>query len=748
LFRHRIIRTSTFVVAWVILFSSAELWADGPPKRVLILDSFGRNVAPISTIISVMRTELSLRSPEPIDLHEVSLEMARFAQPGQELPFVNFLSERFSTHRPDLVVALGSPAFTFMQRRPDLFPGIPVLLAGVAEQVLQPEAIIENTAVFPVAVDLTGIVEDILNVLPGTTNIEVVLGSSPNETFWLKECRRSFSAFSSRIKFTYLNHLSFEDLRGHVAQLPPGSAVFFGMLLLDGAGIPYDPGEALRILCESANSPVFAINESYLGLGVVGGRLIPERAVGAQTAEVALRILSGEPAGTIKISPRPSTAPVYDWRALQRWGISESRLPPGSIIHFRQPSLWELYGWHMVGGLILLIFQALLIVRLLVQKRRREHAERELVRSEQRLRLITNALPVLIAYVDSDERYRFNNDAYQAWFGVRAEDASGRTIREVVGERFYRSVHPYLERAFSGEQVRFAQDIDWSEGRAVSVEAIYVPDMDERGAVRGLYILAMDVTERNLAQQESKRLQDELLHAGRISTMGELAGALAHEINQPLSAMMSNAQAARRYLTAPTPDLEEVREILDDIVKEDARAGEVINRLRALLKKAKTEFEPIDLNLIFREMVGLLHSDAVIRDVAVSTELDPSLPLVSGDRIQLQQVALNLMLNAFEAMNEHPNAERQVLIRTVLKDAQVLASVADNGKGIATGEAEKIFKPFYTSKPQGLGMGLSISRSIINSHHGRLWVENNPGGGATFCFSLPIAAEESIPKSI
>jgi PAS domain S-box-containing protein len=730
----------------VILFASAELWADGPPKRVLLLDSFGRNVAPISTIISVFRTELSLRLSQPIDLHEVSLEMARFAQPEQELPFVNFLRERFSIHRPDLVVAVGSPAFTFMQRHRDLFPATPVLITAVAEQVLQSGAIIANTAVFPVTVDLTGIVEDILNVLPGTTNIEVVLGSSPNEIFWLNECRRSFSAFSGRIKFTYLNHLSFEDLRGHVAQLPPNSAVFFGMLLLDGDGIPYDSGEALRILCESANSPIFSVNESYLGLGVVGGRLIPERAVGAQTVEVALRMLNGESAGTIKLSSRLSNVPVYDWRALMRWGISERRLPPGSTILFRQPSLWELYGWYIAGGLILLIFQAFLIARLLVQKRRREHAEHELVRSEQRLRLITNALPVLIAYVDSEQRYRFNNDAYKAWFGVSAEGAAGRTIREVVGERIYRRVIPYVEKALAGKQVRYALEVELEEGRTVSIEAIYVPDVDEEGAVCGFYALAMDVTDRNFAQKESKRLQDELLHAGRISTMGELSGALAHEINQPLSAIMSNAQAASRYLSAPSPDMDEVREILQDIVKEDARAGEVINRLRALLKKTKTDFEPLDLNSVFREVIGLLHGDAVIRGVMVSSELDPSLPLVIGDRIQLQQVALNLMLNAFEAMNQPANGERRVLIRTGRKDDQVVAAVTDNGNGIPVGDTERIFKPFYTSKPQGLGMGLSICRSIINSHHGRLWVENNPDGGATFWFSLPIPAEESISK--
>jgi two-component system, LuxR family, sensor kinase FixL len=230
----------------------------------------------------------------------------------------------------------------------------------------------------------------------------------------------------------------------------------------------------------------------------------------------------------------------------------------------------------------------------------------------------------------------------------------------------------------------------------------------------------------------------------RVATMGELTASLAHEINQPLSAIMSNAQAAKRFLDAPAPDLQELKEILHDIIKEDARAGEIISRLRSLLKKTKTDFELLDLSLILREVIGLLHSDAVIRDVRVDTELDPRLPLVRGDRIQLQQVVVNLILNAFDALNEQARGERRVLVRTCLQGSQVLAAVVDSGTGIPSGESEKVFNPFYTSKPQGLGMGLSISRSIITRHQGRIWVENNPDGGATFYFSLPVPTDEEV----
>jgi PAS domain S-box-containing protein len=380
-----------------------------------------------------------------------------------------------------------------------------------------------------------------------------------------------------------------------------------------------------------------------------------------------------------------------------------------------------------------------LVAQIFTNALARERSERELVKSEQRLRLITNVLPVLIAYVDADQRYRFNNEAYRVWFGVSPEEAFGRTIREVAGEGFFQGVRPYVERALSGEHVRCALDVEMAAGQLLSVEAIYVPDVGDQGGVRGIYVMAIDVTERNLAQQESKRLQDELFHAGRISTMGELAGALAHEINQPLSAIMSNAQAAKRYLAAPTPDLEEVGEILNDIIKENTRASEVINRIRALLKKSKMEAELLDLNSVFREIVTLLNRDALRRGIKIDLDLDPLLPLVRGDRIQLQQVALNLVLNAFDSMSEQPRRKCWVQISTCFKDSQVLAAVKDNGIGISVGDAEKLFQPFYTTKTEGLGMGLSICRTIIVRHQGHIGAENNPDEGTTFYFSLPVA---------
>jgi two-component system sensor kinase FixL len=221
--------------------------------------------------------------------------------------------------------------------------------------------------------------------------------------------------------------------------------------------------------------------------------------------------------------------------------------------------------------------------------------------------------------------------------------------------------------------------------------------------------------------------------------MGELAASLAHELNQPLTAILSNAQAAQRFLTTRPADLEEIKEILKDIVDDNSRASEVIRRMRALVKKEDVAFVPLDLGGVLRDIVQLVHSDAILRNVRISFEADSKLPFVRGDKVQLQQVALNLLLNAFDAMKDSPANERQVVMRAETNGTGVVeVSVRDHGAGLTSDKLDKIFQPFYTTKREGLGMGLSISRSIVEAHGGRLWAENNADRGATFYFTVPV----------
>ncbi|MFL9982591.1 PAS domain-containing sensor histidine kinase [Paraburkholderia sediminicola] len=237
---------------------------------------------------------------------------------------------------------------------------------------------------------------------------------------------------------------------------------------------------------------------------------------------------------------------------------------------------------------------------------------------------------------------------------------------------------------------------------------------------------------------ELRRQRQDLAHLTRVSTMGQLASSLAHELNQPLTAILSNVQAAQRFMTADPIDLAELRDILNDIVQDDYRASEVIRRIRAVVKKGDIEVIPLDLASVMRDVVALVHSDAIVRGTRVTLDIDTALPRVRGDRVQLQQVMLNLLLNAFDAMNEVPPGDRVVCVTLKPADrSMVLIAVRDRGHGLTADKLDQIFKPFFTSKPQGLGLGLSISRSIIDMHRGRLWAENNNDRGATFYVALP-----------
>ena len=247
---------------------------------------------------------------------------------------------------------------------------------------------------------------------------------------------------------------------------------------------------------------------------------------------------------------------------------------------------------------------------------------------------------------------------------------------------------------------------------------------------------------RKQAELEAQGLRNDLAHAGRVATIGELTASLAHELNQPLTAILSNAQAGQRVLDTAPVDLEEIAEILRDIVEDDKRAGEVIRRLRRLLTKSDPQMRPLDLNEALADVGRLVSGDAIVRGVSIRLELAAGLPLVLGDRVQLQQVALNLVLNGMDAMRESSTRERLLVIRTAMEGAKaVRVEVRDTGAGINETDMGKIFQTFYTTKLDGMGMGLAITRSIVDVHHGRLEAHNNPDGGATFAFTLPISHE-------
>ncbi len=587
-------------------------------KRVLILQSFGPRFKPWTDYDQAIRAEIDRLSERPVEF----LEHPVANQGNSDDALVEYLSAIYAHYPLDLIVAIGAPAANFVQlHRQRLFPMVPMVVTAVDQRRVQYEKLTDNDAVVPVTIDIPALFKNIMRVLPDTKTIAIVNGVSPIERFWTEAMRRELAPLAGQVELRWYNDLPFDNILKKAAGLPPHSAIFMVLMNVDAAGIMHETGSALRKLSSSANAPIFSYDDSFFGETVVGGPMSSVLEGGRIAAAVAVRILNGEKAGNIKTPPSGFATPKYDWRQLQRWKISESRLPRGSEILFREPTAWRRYWWQIALITAVLLVQAGLIVILLHEHRRRQFAE---VQSRQRMA--------------------------------------------------------------------------------------------------------------------------ELAHVNRFSTAGELTASIAHEINQPLGSILTNAETARAILKSPSPDIVELNEIVDDILKDDRRASEVIRRMRSLLKKAPFELKNLDLNDVAREAVEFISSLAVGREVELLSVITPDALPILGDRIQLQQVILNLVANGIEAMRDKPSENRTITIRTSRAEEFAELSVSDRGPGIPEEKLKGIFEPFYTSKAEGMGMGLSIARTIIEAHDGLIWARNRDHGGASIRIKLQISNDGVRPS--
>jgi signal transduction histidine kinase len=607
--------TRTALACAALLLLATIQAAAAEPRRVLLLHAFGHPYSPWSDMAGSFRAELVKKSPQPIDLYEVSLDTARVQNPQDEGPFVEYIRALLAGRKLDLIVPAGAPAAFFMQRhRGELFPAAPMMVIGADLRRIPGATLTDNDTGVLLDLDLPAYLKNVLQLLPETTDVAVVVGNSPVERYWTSELHRDFQSFADRVKIEWFNDLTFNEMLLRAASMPQHSAIFWFLLSEDAAGVPYAQDRALEQLREVSAVPVFAMGDYEFGRGIIGGPLMQTQALGQEAAAVALRILKGETPGAIDPPPVVFGPPMYDWRELRRWNISESRLPPDAIVQFREPRAWEQYRWQIALIAGVLAAQTFLIVYVLIQSRRRRAAEAEA--AEQR---------------------------------------------------------------------------------------------------------------------------HEAAHLMRVSVLGELSGTIAHEINQPLTAILSNAQAALHLLAQKSPDLEEVRDAINDIVHEDNRAGDVIARVRNLLRKGENKSEPVDLNELVTSTIALLNSEMIGRRIEVETDLAGRLPATFGDPVQLQQVLLNLFMNAMDAMAPTAQPQRRIKVSTRAIEADgVEVRIRDRGPGIAPQSQAQLFKPFYTSKPHGLGLGLTICSTIAQAHGGKLGLVNHPDRGAVAVLSLPV----------
>ena len=609
-------RLCGYIAVWLAMsFASLSLAAELPPRSMLVLHPSDTRGPFYYQVFSALRSAVNLRPGPAVTIYVEDLDLSRFTGSAYEESLRAHLRVKYRDRPLGVVVALGPAALDYALRwRPELWPRVPIVFAMTDAWTI---------ARLKPAADVTGNLqqlrlEDMMRAaratVPDLKRIAIVgdrLATQP--TF--REFVDEIASVAAELEVIDLTGVPMGEVRKRVATLPDHTAILYTAVYSDGAGTYYPPSDAVALIAETANRPIVVCFETFLGRGAIGGFVVIPSAVGEAAAKLALRVIDGEDASTIPFSTPDVMRPIFDGRALRRWGVNESNLPEGSEIRFRDADLWQQYRWTIVSMVAILALQAALIIGLVYERRGRRRAE-----------------------------------------------------------------------------------------------------------------------------IESRQRASELAHMNRHATAGELSASIAHELNQPLGAILNNTEAAMAILESPSPNVQEIKEALADIKRDDQRASEIISHLRRMLKKAPTDSRDIDVNETVREVFVLLSAEAASRNVALRNSPARQTLRARADPIQLQQVILNLVVNAIESIDDAASGEREVISGTALVDERwVDIFVADSGPGIPPDKLTRIFEPLFTTKDRGMGMGLSIARTIVDAHGGRIWAENRNGGGAIFHIQLPLA---------
>jgi signal transduction histidine kinase len=592
--------------------SAAEL----PPRAALIIDETDPGKSAPTVFSATLRATLDAVSPH-VAAYDENLDLNEFAGPRQEDILHRYLRERYRHVHFGVIVAVGSSALKLVQSwRSELWPGVPVVFAAIDEDRAAEISPDPGTTGLVMRRHIDSMVAAARALVPDLKSV-TVLGGSLERDPYRRQYIHQLQALATKLEVINLTGRPLAEQATRAAGLPDDTVILYTGLYVDDAGTYYSSAEALAQIAKVANRPIAIDVEALLGRGAAGGFVLNNVAYGQAAARLALRILDGASVAAIPVSVGDFIKPVFDWRQLKRWNVSESSLPAGSEVRFRDTSLWGQYRTEILIAFAALLLQSTIISGLLLERRRRYAAESE------------------------------------------------------------------------------------SHGRLAQV-----------------------------------------MRMNRVAGLSAISASIAHELNQPLGAILSNAQAAEILLRKNPPDLDLIGTILADICKSNQRAGEVIAHLGDLLRKNDREPEVVNLNDVIVVAVEILAPEAKARDVTLSANLDPHPLPVRANPVHLQQVLLNLALNGMDATASRSPGERRVSIRTtVINDITTRVSIADSGSGILADKSQQIFEPFFTTKESGTGLGLAIARTIIERCGGEISAENGPQGGAVFRFSLPLVKE-------
>lgn len=594
--------------AWLLAIGCLLLAAIAPAgetRHVLVLYANHR-LLPANLEFEAGLRETLANSTE---LSAEFLDYPRFSGELYVRAVTAFLRDKYAARPPEILIVASDEALAFLlDHRAELFPRVPVVHVAVPRSFLRSLPPLPADLVgVPIEYDFSSTIDQALRWHPQARRLVVVTGASPWDRAWEARLRDEVTRFQDRVTPEFLAGLPTRVVLDRLRQLGDDAIVFTPGYFEDGDGRTFAPREPARLMAAAAAAPVYAPFDTFMGTGIVGGRMTNFADMGRQAGRIANDLLDGVAPAALRLPDLMPTTWHVDWRQIRRWGIDERALPGDAVVRFKAPTFLEAHRNEAIVAAAVFLLQAGLIAWLLVERRHR----------------------------------RLANVAVQ--------------------------------------QLRF-----------------------------------------------------ELAHAARLAVAGELTGAIAHEINQPLGAILSNADTADLLLASGADRRDALREILADIRRDDLRASTVIQRLRALLAKQPVERQPFDLNGAVREMEPVLRTEARRRGVALDVRPAATAAPLVGDRVQIQQVLLNLVLNALDAVNGLPEARRTVAV-SVERDADRLALVVrDRGQGIAPEHLPKLFDSFFSTKRQGMGLGLSIARTLVEAHGGRIRVESGPGEGAVF----------------
>jgi C4-dicarboxylate-specific signal transduction histidine kinase len=687
---------------------------------------------------------------------------------------LGFLRAKYAGRRIDAVIAIGHPRYARLREELGLTAGVPIVYLEAAPAIPP----VPNSTRLRLTSTVASSYEFVRGLRPGPHHVALIGGDSRADRIGNAATLARLAELVPPDRLIDLTQLTLDETRERVRTLPDDTFLLIGDVLSEPSGRPLSYPALLASLAPVVRVPVVVATDVLVGQGALGGRVYELRPLGARLAQVARRLVDGMPADRIPAAV-VETVPVLDAHQLQRFGIPESRVPAGTVVRFREPSMWTEYRAWLLAGTTALVLQAVVIAGLLAERRRRRASQRRLA---ERLRLQALVAEISTAFANvTAHKVEIQMEASLENVGhaLKAEDcaiwtwrgpdeaprlvcrwltrAGALPVTSVLDDALLAWARERLER---GEEVHVADAADASmaspmpapppsvlllplrvDGRVIGVFALrhthaepWTPDM--LGGLRTIGEIIATAVVRKRADSSTRAQLETLAHVNRVAGLGELAAAIAHELNQPLAAILANTEVAHHLLGREDPPFAEIRDIVTDVIIDDERAGGIIRNMRAMLRHQRVDAEPVDVNAVATDVRRLVQHDPRLRSRALDLVLGDGVPPVTIDATQLTQVVLNLVTNAVDAMagssDRHP-----IRLRTEARAGGASIEVSDHGPGIPDDVLGRLFDPFFTTKADGLGVGLAISRSILEAAGGRISAANGEDAGAIFRVWLP-----------